>query len=109
MSDAIRSYLEVHTPYRICGEADDGTAAIEKATESSCDLILLDASMLTSVETAAALRDILPRLKIVGFSTAGQEVQVRRLAAAGFDVVLSKQDGVAKLAETVRALLSAPN
>jgi DNA-binding NarL/FixJ family response regulator len=58
--DAIRSFLEVQTPYRVCGEADDSIVALEKARESSCDLILLNLSMpkRTDAETALALRDI---------------------------------------------------
>jgi len=108
--DAIRSFLEVHTPYRVCGEADDSNVAVEKARESNCDLILLNLSIPkpTDAEAALALRNVLPRVKIVGFSTAGEELRAQTLAEAGFDVVLSKRDGLEKLAATVMALLPAP-
>jgi hypothetical protein len=36
--------------------------------------------------------------KIVGFSTADEELGAQTLAETGFDVVLSKHDGLAKLA-----------
>jgi DNA-binding NarL/FixJ family response regulator len=108
--DAIRSFLEVHTPYRVCGEANDSIVAVEKARESNCDLILLNLSMPkpTDAEAALALRSVLPRVKIVGFSTAGEELGAQRLAEAGFDAVLSKREGLQKLAATVMALLPAP-
>jgi DNA-binding NarL/FixJ family response regulator len=108
--DAIRSFLEVHTPYRLCGEANDSIVAVEKARESNCDLILLNLSMPkpTDGEAALALRSVLPRVKIVGFSTAGEELGAQTLAEAGFDVVLSKRDGLEKLTATVMALLPAP-
>ena len=110
MRDAIRSFLETQTPYRVCGEADDGIVALQKARESGCDLVLLNLSMPkpTDTETALALRSVLPDVKIVGFSTAGEEAGAQTLGETGFDVVLSKRDGLEKLAATVMALLPAP-
>src|SRR5262249_10915484 len=106
---AIRSFLEIRTRYKVCGEAGDGIAAIEKARAASCDLILLDLAMpnLSGVEAAPVLRSMLPQTKIVGFSILAEEFGAEELAAVGFDVVLSKRDGLAKLAETLRSLLPA--
>lgn len=103
MRGAIRFFHEVRTPYRVCGDVGYGVVAIEKAKEASCDLILLNLSvpMLTGVETASILRGILPQAKIVGFSMAGEEVGAQ-MVGTGFDVVLSKHDGLAKLEATVR-------
>jgi len=105
---AIRLFLEAHTPYKVCGDVDYGVAAVEKAKEASCSMILLNLSMpmLTGVETALALRGVLPRAKIVGFSMANEEFGAK-MVGTGFDVVLSKDDGLDKLAETVRSLLPA--
>jgi DNA-binding NarL/FixJ family response regulator len=107
--EAIRFFLEIRTPYKVCGEVGYGFAAIEKAREASCDLILLNLSipMLTGVEIALALRGILPQAKIVGFSMASVEFDPQ-MVGAGFDVILSKDEGLAKLAETVRALMPPP-
>ena len=65
-------------------------------------MILLDLSMTkpTGVETAFALRQILPQAKLVGFLTSGVE-----FAPAGLDAVLSKRDGLTELAEIVMSLL----
>jgi DNA-binding NarL/FixJ family response regulator len=103
---AIRFFLEARTPYRVCGDVGYGAVAIEKAKRAGCDLILLSLSMpmLTGVETASVLRGILPQAKIVGFSTASAQM----LARTDFDAVLSKQDGLEKLAATLRSLLPAP-
>ena len=109
MSGAIHAFLEVHTPHRVCGEVSDGNAAIEKAKERSCAMILLDLSMScpTGFETALVMRQILPHAKIVGFSTAGGELGERQLAAASLDAILSKRDGLAELAKIVCSLLPA--
>ena len=109
MRDAIQFFLEVRTPFKVCGGAGDAIAAIEKAREFSCDLILLDLSvpMLTGVETASVSRSVLPRAKIIGFSMVGEEFGSGTLAPASFDAVLSKHEGLTKLTATMRNLLAA--
>jgi two-component system response regulator DesR len=107
---AIRDFLETKTSYRVCDEADDGLSAIQKAEFSRCDLVLLDLGMpnLNGVEAATILRRILPEAKIVGFSTLGRNADLadELVATKSFDAVLSKVDGLAKLAEAVKTLLS---
>jgi hypothetical protein len=60
------------------------------------------------VEAATILRRTLPEAKIVGFSAlAGNSDLGDELIANGkFDAVLSKLDGLEKLAEAVKTLLS---
>ena len=62
---------------------------------------------LSGVETASILRSRLPRVKIVGFSALVRDAETRDqlLATKNFDAVLSKLDGLERLAETVQALL----
>ena len=84
--------------------------AIEKATELQCDLIVLDLMMplLNGVEAASMLRRMLPDAKIVGMTMFGDEFERAVLATKDFDAVLSKSDGLAKLAEAVTSLLDHP-
>jgi len=106
---AIRQFFETRTSYRVCDEADDGLSAIQKAEDSRCDLILLDLSMpnLSGEEAATILRRTLPET-IVGFSAlkGGADLADELIASGKFDAVLSKLDGLEKLAEAVKALLS---
>lgn len=110
MRGAIRSFLEARTSYRVCGEVGDRAAAVEKAREFKCDIILLGLSRSTptAVETASVLRSIVPQAKIVGFSTSGEEAGAPMVTTTSFDAVLSKHDGLAKLASIMRVLLPAP-
>jgi len=107
---AIREFFETKTSYRVCDEADDGLSAIQKAEDRHCDLVLLDLSMpnLNGVETATKLRRTLPQAKIVGFSALGMngDLADELVATKNFDAVLSKVDGLVKLAEAVKSLLS---
>jgi DNA-binding NarL/FixJ family response regulator len=91
--------------------AGDGLAAVEKAKERAPALVILDLSIprMNGVETASVLRGMLPGTKIVGFTTFDEDFRRSLLATAAFDMILSKQDGLAKLAEVISTLLPAPD
>jgi CheY-like chemotaxis protein len=107
--DAICQFIDRATPFKACCEAGQGVAAIEKAKQRPPALVILDLNipMLHGVETASALRRMVPGTKIIGLAMFAAEFR-RTLVAAGFDIILSKHEGLAKLAETINALLPAP-
>jgi DNA-binding NarL/FixJ family response regulator len=107
--DAIRRFIEATTPYKVCDAVDDGVSAVHKAMEGRCGLILLNLSMplQDTLVTVSLVRSKLPHVKIVGFSARldlGNQVS----PATGFDAVLTNQDGMSKLAETLKALMAEP-
>jgi len=108
---AIRKFFETRTSY-LCDEASDGLSAIRMAEENHCELVVLDLNMpnLNGVETAAVLRQKLPSLKIVGFSSFVSDADFRDalLATNNFDAVLAKSASLSRLAEVVRALIPEP-
>jgi DNA-binding NarL/FixJ family response regulator len=107
--DAICKFIDRTTPFKACCEAGDGVAAVEKAKECAPDLVILDLSMpgMNGVETASVLRSMLPGTKIVGFTTFDEDFRRSLLADPSFDMVLSKHEGLAKLAEAINRLLPA--
>ena len=107
--DAICQFIDRATPFKACCEAGDGVAAIEKAKERAPSLVVLDLGMpeMNGVEAASVLRGMLPGTKIVGFTTFDEEFRRALLADTAFDMVLSKHEGLAKLAEAINALLPA--
>jgi two-component system nitrate/nitrite response regulator NarL len=66
----LRVFVESQTPFKVCGEADNGTAAIQKARLLQPDLVLLDLSMpvMTGAEAAVILKRTVPQMKIILFS-----------------------------------------
>jgi DNA-binding NarL/FixJ family response regulator len=72
-------------------------------------LVILDLSIpMDGVETASALRRMVPGTKIIGLAMfAGEFRRTQLAAAAGFDMILSKYAGLTKLAEAINALLPA--
>ena len=61
--------------------------------------------MLYGVETASSLRQIVPDAKIIGLAMISDEFRKAQIAAAGFDIIVSKREGLPKLAETIRRLV----
>ena len=107
MRDAICHCIDTHTPFEACCVAGDGVAAVEKAKECAPSLAILDLSMprMNGVEAASVLRAMLPDMKIVGFTTFDEEFRRSLLETSAFDMLLSKHDGLPKLAEAINALL----
>ena len=109
--DAICHFITRDTPFKNCYEAGQGVSAIETAKEHAPALVILDLSlpMLNGVETASALRRMLPGTKIIGLGMFDGEFHKTEVAAAGFDIILSKHQGLTKLAEAIKALLPSPD
>jgi DNA-binding NarL/FixJ family response regulator len=107
----LRAYVESRTPFQVCGEAEHGIDAIEKAKELQPDLILLDLSMpiMTGAEAAVILKRTVPRMKIILFSMHMDDVSTSLGKAIGVDLTLSKSDGITKLADHLHALLTPAN
>jgi DNA-binding NarL/FixJ family response regulator len=103
----LRSYIETKTPFNVCGEAEHGRDAIEKAKELQPDLILLDLSMpvMSGAEAAVILKREVPRMKIILFSMHVDDISKSLANAVGADLTLSKSDGISKLADHLNTLL----
>ena len=108
--DGIRKFLEMNTPFTVCGEAADGTTAIQQAKALKPDVIILDLALpaLSGIQTASVLRGELPAVKIVAFSMFAGELGRAIIAHARIDAVLPKSAGLKMLAEAIHALLGAP-
>jgi DNA-binding NarL/FixJ family response regulator len=105
---ALRSYLVRHN-LSVCGEAIDGKDAIEKALELNPALILLDLWMpqMNGVEVAFILRARMPDLRIILVTMFADAKMLESLKSkAGIDAVISKPDGLERLAECIRHLLA---
>ena len=87
-------------------EAEDGGSAIERVREHPPDLVIMDLSMpgLNGVQATSILRRMLPRTKVICFTSLGNEFDKTLLAEAGFDEVLNKQEGFARLLGAIRTL-----
>jgi DNA-binding NarL/FixJ family response regulator len=105
--NAIRAGLQRYSDFSVCGEAVDGTDAIDKATKLKPDLVLLDLSMprMNGMEAASILKRLMPNLLIIAFSMYSELVGKSLHANAGIDAVIDKLAGIAKVVACARNLL----
>jgi DNA-binding NarL/FixJ family response regulator len=91
---AVRSYL-IQQNFEVCGEAIDGTDALEKATELAPALITLDLRMpnMNGVEVASVLKGRMPNVRIVLLTVYDEVLGYKSLMAAiGIDALIAKND-----------------
>lgn len=89
----VRIFLERDAAFTVCGEASSGPEAIKKAQELKPDFVLLDLRLpgMNGIETATALKAILPQTKLVLFSAYADSLGNHTWASAiGVDLVVPK-------------------
>jgi DNA-binding NarL/FixJ family response regulator len=93
--------------WKICGEAPNGTEAIQRAQELQPDLILLDISMpgIGGLDVARRLRRELPNAKIIVMSQHDPAHLRTRVFEAGGDACLDKALLASELLATVKNLM----
>jgi DNA-binding NarL/FixJ family response regulator len=102
----LRLLMEQHKDWSICGEAQDGAEAVEKAVDLEPDLILLDISMpkMSGLAAAPLIRKKVPRAKIV-MLTLDASLELARVAsrvgACGF---VAKSLLASDLTSTIEAI-----
>lgn len=101
----LREFLE-DAAFVVCGEAANGQAAIEQATDLRPDLIILDASMpvMTGIQAAPRLRRLLPGTAIVLFTAHEFMMQGVSPRDLGVDAVVNKDRGMKALGECLTSL-----
>ena len=90
--------------FEICGEAENGTEAVEKVRELIPDLVLLDLSMpsLNGFDAAVTIKRIAPSTKIILFSIHEIPSTAR---IVGADAFLQKGSSTEELLLTIKHVL----
>ena len=96
--------------YRICGEAENGKEAIEKAEQLHPDLIVLDLTMpaMNGLEAAHILSKTMPSIPLILYSNFADTLRGTGARSAGISAVVSKDDPASILVNTVEMLLHKP-
>ena len=104
----LKMFLRTRKDVQVCGEAANGTEAIEKAKVLLPDLVLLDLAMpeMNGAEVASVLKNMMPNVHIIIFTMYSENIGRSLTSAVGVDMVLSKPDGMISLMKAVDTLLS---
>jgi DNA-binding NarL/FixJ family response regulator len=107
----VKSILAPMENWEVCGEAKDGTEAIQKAAEYLPDLILLDVSMpgLNGLEAARLVQEKVPTAKIVIMSQHDPAVLLPRAIEAGAHGCVDKSRLTTELLPTISRVMDAPD
>ena len=91
---ALRCHIERHPELEVCGEADNGQAAIEKFRQLKPDFVILDFSMpvMDGIHAALALKQIMPHAPLILFTALRSRALEIEALAAGIAAVVSKED-----------------
>jgi DNA-binding NarL/FixJ family response regulator len=103
--EVVKESLEMMPEVEDCREAANGREAVESARESKPDLIILDLAMpeMNGVQAAKVLKRSMPEVPIVLFTMYHVEGWTKNI---GVDAVVSKPEGIGRLAECVQSLLA---
>jgi DNA-binding NarL/FixJ family response regulator len=102
----IRSVLESHPGWEVCAEAKDGREAVELATSTKPDLVLLDIGMpnLNGLEAARQILATRPNVAILILTMHDSDNVIREVLRAGARGFLLKSDAGRDLVAAVEAL-----
>jgi DNA-binding NarL/FixJ family response regulator len=102
----IRALLESHPGWEVCAEAKDGREAVELATNSNPDIVLLDIGMpnLNGLDAARQILAMSPTIRILILTMHDAEQVVREVLAAGARGFVLKSDAARDLVAAVDAL-----
>ncbi len=108
---AIRLEFEGRNGFQVCGEAVDGSDAIEKARQLKPDLIILDFSMpvMNGLEAAAVLHREMPSVRLILFTMHSAFLSSSEAQSAGIGAVVPKDQGSEALVSQAQSLLGLPS
>ena len=103
---AVRPLFDSHPKFVVCGEAEHGREAIEKAPSLRPDLIVIDMSMpvMNGLEAAPLLIKILPNVWLILFTTHDFPQLSQVAHSAGIHAVVPKSKAVTHLIAQAEAL-----
>lgn len=109
--EGIRLIINAQADLEVCGEADNGRAAVERAEKLQPDVIIMDITMpeLNGLKATRKLKQICPHLKILTLTRHTDDGYLQELLRAGASGYVLKQSPSEELLRAVRAVASGGN
>ena len=106
--EGVRAILETYDDVHVVGEYANGSDALDSAASVSPDVALVDLKMpgISAVETIRGLRERVPAIKIMVFTSFGDDALVRATldaGATGFLIKDAMQDDLIRALRSVAA------
>jgi DNA-binding NarL/FixJ family response regulator len=93
--------------FNVCGEAENGKEAVDKAQELHPDLILLDLSMpvMNGLEATRVLKRMMPEVPVIMYSAYSDSSTEKAARSAGVWALVSKSENISVLLGKARSAL----
>jgi DNA-binding NarL/FixJ family response regulator len=106
MRRGVKSLLQSHAGWEVCGEAHTGREAVSKAEELKPDVVILDISMpdLNGVDAAKRIRKASPDTEVLILSVHYSDQLIRDILEAGVRGYIVKSDSDRDLVIAVETL-----
>jgi len=103
----LRDLFQSEGDFDVCGEAENGREAVEKAQQLHPDLILLDLSMpgMNGLEAAGILKKIMSKVPVIICSAHKDPLSKKEADSAGIWAWISKSEHVSVLLREARSLV----
>jgi DNA-binding NarL/FixJ family response regulator len=98
--------LEQEPDIEVVGEASDGAEAVEVATETTPDVVLMDVRMPRrgGIDACTAIKDAVPSTKIIMLTISDEEADLYDAIKAGAMGYLLKEISIEEVASAIRAV-----
>jgi DNA-binding NarL/FixJ family response regulator len=106
--EALCEMFKRERDFDICGEAENGRDAIEKAKQLRPDLVVLDLSMpvMNGLEAARVLKRLMPNVPLIMYSAFGDRYVQQQASLIGVSSIISKSEPATHVVGTARNLLT---
>jgi len=103
----LRRLFQLEEDFEVCGDAENGREAVEKAQDLHPDLILLDLSMpvMNGLDATRVLKRVLPEVAILMYSAFCDSFTEREARSAGVSALVSKSERMSVLVGRARSLV----
>lgn len=107
----LRSLLESHAEWQVCGEATDGQDAVERVRELNPDVVVLDITMprLNGLEAAQVIRTEAPQSKMVILSQHEPSLMKQAALSAGANAYVTKSEVSRELMMAIETMIAPSN
>jgi DNA-binding NarL/FixJ family response regulator len=104
---ALRNLFDREEDFDVCGEAENGREAVDKARVLHPDLILLDLSMseMNGLDATRILKRVMPEVQVIMFSAYSDSFAAREALSAGVSALVSKFEHISVLLGKLRSVL----
>ena len=102
---SVRQILDSHPRFEVCGEAQDGAAAIDEAHRLKPDVVVMNITMpvLNGIDAAREIKASLPELAIVILSTHADKHFIEQAKKSGARAYVAKTKAAEALVRAIEA------